>query len=417
MVKYELVGFNNNVDLQTLKVPLYVYLELTDSCNFNCKFCSVNKKSSNFIPVFLAKKVLDELKNNNIYDIYYTGGEPMLHPSFNEIIEYGNKLGFRQTVLTNGSLIKKKEIILDKITCVCISLHGSKKVHNLLTKSDNYDSLIDNIKLSNKYTNVKINYTVTSENQDISEMINVLELASKYNVGVSFAKYNNVGNGKRNNCSIDINKFVETLDVLKKRGYEFGINDCISPCLLEDRYEYLSHGCGAGYLFASITYDGNVKICPSSNWILGNISKSSFVKIWSQKYLKEYRKFDWIPLYCKSCKNLAKCRCGCKVELQNKITEFNDYNVETRKKNTWNKIKDKKMIVNISMLRKEKKDFINLSNPPRKYNAEAVQIIKKLNNGVIPEQIENAKDFILALYRDKLVKEVDDSVEKKVERR
>ena len=142
----------------------------------------------------------------------------------------------------------------------------------------------------------------------------------------------------------------------------------------------------------------------------------SFKKIWNQKYLKKYRKFDWIPIYCKSCKNLSKCRCGCKVELQNKITEFNDFNVETKKNSIWEKIKDKKMMVNISILRKEGQDYINLSKPPRKYNNEAIEIIKKLNEGILPKNLEKGKDFILALYRDNLIKEETTSVKKETKK-
>lgn len=65
------------------------------------------------------------------------------------------------------------------------------------------------------------------------------------------------------------------------------------------------------------------------------------------------------------------------------------------------------MIVNISLIRKEKKDFINLSIPPRKYNEKAIQVIRQLNEGVIPDKISGSKDFILALYRDKLIKEAE----------
>ncbi len=407
MIKYEIVGYNNKVNLNTLDLPLYVYIELTDACNFNCKFCSVDEKNKNFISIDLIKNILLELKKNNIYDVYYTGGEPMLHPKFKDIVEFANTLGIRQTVLTNGSLISKHEDLLDKLMCVCFSLHGSRKTHNYLTNRDNYDNLIKNIKLTTKYTNAKINYTVMNENQNISEMKNVLDLAKKLNVEVSFSKYNNIGVGKKNKCSINISMFANTLSELKNQGYNFGINDCMTPCLLNEELEYLSHGCGAGYLFGSINCDGEVKICPSSTTKLGNIKKQSFKKIWHQKKLEEYRKFDWIPLYCKSCKNLSKCRCGCKIELSKDISKFNDYNVNLYKNELWNEIKNKKMIVNISLLRKENNNYISLSNPPRKYNKQAIDIITKLNEGVLPSQIDNCQDFVLSLYRDKIIKEVE----------
>lgn len=406
MIKYELVGYNNDVNLNTLDLPLYVYLELTESCNFRCKFCSVSDKSKKYMDLDLLKNILVDLKKNKIMDIYYTGGEPMLHPNFKKIVLLASELGFRQTVLTNGSLLKKYEDILDKLMCVCVSLHGDEKTHDYLTKAKSYKDLVSVIPMVKKYTNIKINYTVMNENQDIKQMKHVLDLAKKLDIGVSFAKYNNIGLGKKNDCYIDLEKFVKNMDLLHRDGYKFSVNDCVIPCLIKEELQYLSHGCGAGYLFASITCDGNIKICPSSREELGNIKKG-FKKVWMQPALKEYRKFKWIPLYCKSCKNLSKCRCGCKIELAKGLNKFNDFNVEENKNKMWNNIKDKQMFINMSLIREESEGYVNLSNPPRKFNKEALKIIQQLNDGVVPNEIENSKELVLSMYRDKLIEEVE----------
>ena len=319
MFDYNFVSFNQQINLQTLKYPLYVYIELTDSCNLKCKFCSVNKKNKNFISYDLLKKVLDNLKELNIMDIYYTGGEPLLHPYFDNIVDYADKLGMRQTILTNGILIDKHLESLNKMMCICISLHGTETTHNTLTGENCYHKVIENISLAKKTTNVKINYTVINENQNIKEMKQVLDYAKLHNIDVSFSKYNNIGIGKENKCSIDLKEFVKTLDTLRNKNYTFLVNDCIAPCLVEEKYLYLTHGCGAGYLFGSINYNGAVKICPSSNIILGNLNKTDFSKIWNQKLLMKFRDFEWLPLYCKSCKNLSRCRVGLKVKNEKNI--------------------------------------------------------------------------------------------------
>ena len=403
MTSYELVGYNNSVNLNTISYPLYFYIELTDKCNFNCKFCSVGNKGKNYISFDLLKKFLLELKEKNILDVYYTGGEPLLHPNFKEIIEYGYSLGFRQTVLTNGFFLDKYKDILDKILCVCVSLHGSDSIHNKLVGISCYNKVISNIKMTKKITNVNINCTILNDNQNIDEMINILEFGRKNNIQISFSKYNNIGKGKQNNCSINIKNFSEILDSLYKNGYEFKINDCIPTCLVEEKYEYLTHGCGAGYIFGSLTYNGDIKICPSSSRIIGNIENKSLKKIWYSDQMKKYRKFEWIPIYCKSCKNLSKCRAGCKVELEKNITDFNDYLVTEMIDNIWNNIKNKKAKVNISLIRKDKSSYINLSTPPRKFNKNVLNVINKLNDGCPLIELEDYKDLIVTLYRDKLL--------------
>ncbi len=413
MIKYENVGYNQNISLDTIDTPLYFYLELNNCCNLKCKFCSILNKGNEYMKLDMVKHILNELKNNDIYDVYYTGGEPLLHPNFMEIVEYADKLGIRQTVLTNGILLDKIQQVLNKIMCVCVSLHGSKKIHNELTDSICYDKVLSNIELTRKITNVRINYTVISDNQDIEEMRSILEFGNKKNISISFSKYNNVGLGKENNCYIDINLFMKTLNELRTEGYNFSVNDCIAPCTIEDKYTYLTHGCGAGYLFGSIDYNGNLKICPSSKRIIGNIKDKSIKKIWNQTLLKKFRKMKWIPEYCRVCKDLARCRCGCKIELGETLNVMNDYIVKTEIENIWNKIKFKNMKVNISVLRKEKKDYVSLSFPSRKYNVEAVKILKKINDCERLEQFEKYKDFIVALYKDGVLKEGDLDVKKK----
>ena len=417
MIKYDLIGYNQKIDLNTLNNPLYIYIELTDACNLNCKFCSVNKKCNNFMTFELFKQIINNLKKLNIFDVYYTGGEPLLHPEFKKFVEYAFNLGIRQTVLTNGLLIDKYTDILDRILCVCVSLHGTEKTHNLLTGKDCYKKVLENLNIVKQYTNVKVNYTVVWENQSIEQMIHVLNLCRDKSIEVSFSKYNNIGIGKVNKCAIDIDCFVENLDILNNMNFDFTVNDCIAPCLVKDKYLYLTHGCGAGYLFASITYDGNVKICPSSNMILGNLNQKDFRNIWNQKKLKQFRNFKWIPLYCKSCKHLSRCKCGCKIELNNEITEFNDYHVSIKKDSIWDKINKKKLLLNISLLRKEDNNYISLSNPPRKFNQEAIKVIRKINDGYIPSEIDNSKEIILSMYRDKILLEENENVKKKIERK
>ena len=52
MIKYENVGYNQNISLDTVDMPLYFYLELNNSCNLRCKFCSVSNKNNELILIY-----------------------------------------------------------------------------------------------------------------------------------------------------------------------------------------------------------------------------------------------------------------------------------------------------------------------------------------------------------------------------
>lgn len=82
------------------------------SCNLKCRHCYLgcapNNKKKNFLHIEKVKKTLAELVNKNLKAIYLTGGEPLVHPDFNNIA----RLCLNQanvTVLTNGTLINDKK--------------------------------------------------------------------------------------------------------------------------------------------------------------------------------------------------------------------------------------------------------------------------------------------------------------------
>lgn len=83
-------------------------LELTSDCNMQCIYCYLGKEKAakrrmSFADACLA---LDLAKEYQVESIYLTGGEPLLHEQVIEIIEYATKKEFKEVCLvTNGSLI------------------------------------------------------------------------------------------------------------------------------------------------------------------------------------------------------------------------------------------------------------------------------------------------------------------------
>ena len=62
----------------------YITLELTNRCDLRCSMCSIWKeKTKNFLSVEDIKRILALSKNP--VSIALTGGEPFLHPGFQDI--------------------------------------------------------------------------------------------------------------------------------------------------------------------------------------------------------------------------------------------------------------------------------------------------------------------------------------------
>lgn len=84
---------------------------LTTQCNCKCVMCDMHRKKPEHISLSDAKKVLDFLEKNKFLVVYFTGGEPTLHPDIVEIVNYADKLGLVTTMTTNGT--PSKDLLKD----------------------------------------------------------------------------------------------------------------------------------------------------------------------------------------------------------------------------------------------------------------------------------------------------------------
>lgn len=83
------------------------------ACNLKCKHCYLGchpkYTSKSFLPIDKVKSALEATKKEDIKAIYITGGEPLLHPEFNNILRLCLKRA-HTTVLTNGTMLNDKKV-------------------------------------------------------------------------------------------------------------------------------------------------------------------------------------------------------------------------------------------------------------------------------------------------------------------
>ncbi|NIM45960.1 MAG: radical SAM protein [Nitrososphaeria archaeon] len=79
---------------------------VTTCCNCRCVMCDMHKKRQESIGLEDAKRTLDFLNKNRFLIVYFTGGEPTLHPNIADLVGYANQLGLMTTVTTNGTATK-----------------------------------------------------------------------------------------------------------------------------------------------------------------------------------------------------------------------------------------------------------------------------------------------------------------------
>lgn len=104
--------------------------EVTRSCNLACGHCRASALCGPYEGELGTEKclrILDEIAAAGKPVIILTGGEPLLRADIYEIAAYGNSLGLRMVLATNGTFVTEavaKKLIESGIRRVSISLDG-----------------------------------------------------------------------------------------------------------------------------------------------------------------------------------------------------------------------------------------------------------------------------------------------------
>ena len=224
-------------------------IKITDTCNFNCKFCYYAQKQSNqdmskkIMPLELTKKIIKEtceynLKNgNNQIHLIFHGGEPMLAgiDYFNEIIEFENQFKkkypeiiFNNSIQTNGYCITDRwvKFYKDNDFGVSVSIDGENDLNFHQLKGTNKNSneiVLNNLK---KLIDSDVYVTVMSviTNKHIGKELELYNFYKKHNIkDVAFCFCYN----KDSDDSVDPTKLGIFLkqDSLYVKGTDMSINE------------------------------------------------------------------------------------------------------------------------------------------------------------------------------------------------
>ena len=160
---------------------------LTLKCNDTCEFCFIwQKKEFQGIEdpgAEIVKKNLKQLRDMGVLAMNFTGGEPLLYEELPEVLRVSKRLGFFNTLTTNGILyLEKAKQITAFIDHLVFSLDSPvRSDHNRIRGTDCYRSVIEGIKTAKQLgKNPMINFTVTRDT--ITLLPDMVDLSSKLGV-------------------------------------------------------------------------------------------------------------------------------------------------------------------------------------------------------------------------------------------
>lgn len=137
-----------------LRFPRIIEIELTNSCNFDCTFCSrqIMQREIGFIKEKLFSKIVSECNKYNTGIRFIGWGEPFLHPNILKFIKLIKEYRIPLHITTNGSLLDKKTcecIIESKMDSITISMQGLDKISYKRVRKYNLDLIEENLKKLN----------------------------------------------------------------------------------------------------------------------------------------------------------------------------------------------------------------------------------------------------------------------------
>jgi SynChlorMet cassette radical SAM/SPASM protein ScmF len=184
---------------ENLTYPLnQIYFYLTEGCNLRCRHCWIAPKyqsEANQYPALdldLFKSIIEQGKPLGLIGVKLTGGEPLLHPQLNEILEHIRTEDLSMTLETNGVLCTPElaeKMAACKDPFVSVSLDGADAGTHEWVRGVNgcFDEAIEGLRnLVNAGFRPQLIMTIMRHNKD--QMESVVRLAER--LGAGSVKFN-----------------------------------------------------------------------------------------------------------------------------------------------------------------------------------------------------------------------------------
>ena len=167
---------------EDLGAPLYVAWQITNECNLACLHCIEESGPGKAFRDELDRDqvfgVIDQLMANEVPYLSFSGGEPMLHPLFFEMVERVTSKGSQLKIETNGHYLTPESCARLKelgVKAVQVSLDGaSSATFGRMRVRGEFDRTLDGIRnLKAAGVPIEINFSPASFNVHELSLIHI----------------------------------------------------------------------------------------------------------------------------------------------------------------------------------------------------------------------------------------------------
>lgn len=326
---------------KTISAPLVVQVEISAQCTNQCMHCynfwrQNDKTGNNFSDLSIEKidRIMDQLTYYRIFHIVFTGGEPFLNKrvlfrALEEAQFTGITTGINSNLIpiTNEDAKRLKQL---EVTNVLTSLMGpTSEIHDELAQHRGaFRKTVRGIRfLQEAGVSTTVNMVLSQKNKQF------LKETALFVKSLGVKHFSSTRAGCPGNCgdfsemSLDIQDFRDYLAELHTIGEQaqisVGVLESYPLCAIKEvkRYKsFIGRRCSAGVTTFTVATDGKIRPCSHLDVSYGNIFSENIDSIWSR--MKEWRDGSLLPFKCRSCKILAWCGGGCRMEAKMRNGSF-----------------------------------------------------------------------------------------------
>ncbi|WP_456421090.1 radical SAM protein, partial [Thermococcus sp.] len=209
-----------------LSHPVDVELEITRACNLRCTHCivSAGEPLPDELPTERWVSLVEEIGDYAVR-VTLTGGEPLVHPGFLDILLAAKKAGLAVRILTNGTLVPDfiddlQGLLNPSTDEVQVSLDGTRDVNDSIRGAGSFDRAVRGIEaLVGAGIPVSVAFTVLPQNR--SSAIDLYRFVARLGVS-SFRAGWGLPLG-RQGSGVSYRSYLDLVAALREESRRYGV--------------------------------------------------------------------------------------------------------------------------------------------------------------------------------------------------
>lgn len=311
-----------------LDSPGELILVLTHRCNFRCIYCFNDAAPTKDHDLTTAEwlRVLDEADEQGVVRCTISGGEPMTHPGFRDIVSAVLERGMVPYVCTNGSLIGEDDVAFFRsvgLPFIQLSLDTvDEAVHDRLSGAPGSLPAVRRAieLLVDAGIEVFVKSVITPLNAPgVAELIDRCHAWGVSRLTLDRFDLSNAGRG---NTKLFLSPEQEQVmgEVARERALRYAA-DGMAITAVDTPRGWADHDdiivCGALSTGLTILPDGRISVCEKlieyPDLSVGDVREQSLAEIWHSARVNEVMRppVERLGQTCAQCPELEHCRTGC----------------------------------------------------------------------------------------------------------